>query len=50
LQTADDVKVIAGPDHPDRDGAGSAVVTEQVAAYGPDKAAVGGLVVSERLG
>ena len=27
--------MIAGPDHPDRGGAGSAVVTEQVAAYGP---------------
>jgi hypothetical protein len=42
--------VIAGPDHPDRGGAGFAVVAEQVAAYGPDQAAVGGLVVSERLG
>jgi hypothetical protein len=42
--------MIAGPDHPDRGGAGSAVITEQVAAYGPDKAAVCGLVVSERLG
>jgi hypothetical protein len=31
--------VIAGPDHPDRDGAGFAVVAEQVAAYGPDEAA-----------
>jgi hypothetical protein len=42
--------VIAGPDYPDRGGAGLAVVTGQVAAYGPDKAAVGGLVASERLG
>ena len=32
-----------------RDGV-SAVGVEQVAAYGPDKAAVGGLVVSKRLG
>jgi len=38
--------VIAGPDHPDRGGTGSAVVTEQVAAYGPDEAAVGGLVAA----
>jgi hypothetical protein len=42
--------VITGPDHPDGRGAGSAVVIEQVAAYGPDQAAVGGLVVSEGLG
>jgi hypothetical protein len=41
--------MVAGPDHPDRGGAGFAVAIEQVAAYGPDQAAVGGRVVSERL-
>jgi len=42
--------MVAGPDHPHGGGTGSPVLAAQVVTHRVDEAAVGELVVAERLG